>query len=169
MLRPLVVSFSALFLGSATASEPSDCTQKNAVYQDEDKAYTLVFVDPPEGSGIMSNRFRIDAAGSDTSLDGWVIWNNGISRPNGIVTHKCPGGDITGTELEKCRVWEGVIYTIFPDGDVNLLPPQDDPAAPAFLLPDFGRALKNSKAWHETKLKTVPWDVFSFQNCASAN
>ena len=165
MLRLFAVFFGILFCGQVLAAEPSDCIQKNAIYQDEDKAYTLQFTSPEEGSGIMSNRFQIKPAGTKAALDGWVIWNNGISRPNGIITYKCPGGDITGAELDKCKVWEGVIYTIFPDGAVNLLPPEDDPAAPAFLLPDFGRSLKNSPAWQAAKLQTVPWDVFKFQSC----
>jgi len=147
----------------------ADCLQKHATYVDEDKAYNLRFIDLGEEAGVSTNSFEIETNTGSDKLKGWVIWNNGISRPNGVVTYECAGGDITGEELDKCQVWTGVVYTVWPDGDVDLLPPGDDPAAPRLLFPDFGRALKNSYAWEKAKFETVPWDVFTYSGCSAQN
>ena len=141
------------------------CPQKQAVYADEDQTFTLQFTSPKEGSGIATNTFKLMASEGNVGFDGWVVWNNGISRPNGVVTYKCPDGDITGDELDACKVWEGVIYSVFKDGEVDLLPPADDPAVESLLFPDLGRALRASQAWSDAKLSTVPWDHFKFQSC----
>ena len=154
-----------LLLALAGQSIAATCLQKQAVYTDEDRAFTLQFTSPKEGKGIATNTFELNSSENNFGFDGWVVWNNGISRPNGIITYKCPEGDISGDELDACKVWEGVVYAVFKDGEVDLLPPADDPAVDSLLFPDLGRALRASQAWSEAKLSTVPWDHFKFQSC----
>lgn len=142
------------------------CLQKHAIYSNENGKYLLKFFEPKNGYGAATNRFKLEATGSAGVFDGWVVWGNGVSRPHGTITYKCPAGDITGKELDACNIWEGVIYSVWPDGAVDLLPPGDDGAAYKILLPNLGQVLKNSDAWVDIKLTSVPWDVFRFSKCA---
>ena len=59
---------------------------------------------------------------NDVVLDGIVQWSDGVARPNGMLMHKCPEGDVTGAELAVCTVWQGVIYTSDDKGNIELLP-----------------------------------------------
>ena len=34
-------------------------------------------------------------------LDGIVMWAK-AKRPNGMITYKCPNGDVTGAEMDAC-------------------------------------------------------------------
>ena len=165
LARAAVIGISLSMSVNAYAAE---CLQKHARYADEDKAYVLQFVDLGEEQGLSANVFELTTTSGKAKMKGWVIWNNGVSRPNAVVTFNCPDGDITGAELDACRIWEGVVYTVWPDGDVDLLPPGDDPAAPRLLFPDFGRTLKNSNAWVAAKLNHVPWDAFTYTGCSAA-
>lgn len=177
MKRRLGVLFSAIALtgsvlsglsGSAIAKteKAASCLQKQAMYTDADGAYLLRFFTPKDGMGMASNRFRLEVKDSKAFLDGWVVWGNGISRSHGTLNFQCPSGDITGEELDKCKTWEGVVYSVWPDGEVDLMPPADEPAAYKVMFPNLGQVLKYSSAWEKAKLTTVPWDVFKFFKCS---
>lgn len=165
----LMVSALLLTLMPITPSIAETCLQHHAIYGDEDNRYRLKFLPDDGEQGMASNRFAFTSAAGDAILQGWVIWNNGESRPNGVLTYNCPGGDITDEELDQCKVWEGVVYTVDADGLVDLLPSGTDPAARSILLPDFGRRLRYSAAYHTEFVKSVPWDHFRFAGCESAN
>lgn len=142
------------------------CTQDRAVYTDRDDTYTLTFRHVPEDQPVMtSNEFTIQLNESDVKLDGVVMWNEGVARPNGIVMYKCPGGDVTGDELRACTVWQGVIYALKEGADADLLPKAKEPAAQALLLPDFSSSMSGFNFKLEKPIETFPWEVFRFKEC----
>lgn len=152
---------STLFPAVAVSAE---CKQEQAIYADRDDAYELTFesVDPEAGS--TSYRFVLAIKNSETKLDGFVMGSEPVDRPNGILFHNCPEGDVTGEDLAKCTVWEGVIYAGV-DGRIALLPPTGSKAAAEILLPGFAPALRDSSAWGAGKASVVPWDVLTFKGC----
>lgn len=155
------------FAAAPAAAQSATCLQQNAIYGDEDNTYRLKFIADDGEQGLASNRFAFTSVSGEEILKGWVIWNNGVSRPNGLLTYNCPGGDITGEELDACKVWEGVVYTVDREGLIDLLPPGDDPAAASILLPDFGRQLRYSAAFDNQHVTSVPWDHFRLAGCAN--
>ena len=65
------------------------CTQDRAVYADRDDTYTLTFRHVPEDQPVMtSNEFTIQLNDSDVKLDGVVMWNEGVARPNPYLISK---------------------------------------------------------------------------------
>ncbi len=140
------------------------CPQELAVYSDGESSVSLEFRPVVEAAATTANAFRMLFADMGLVLDGVVIWNNGVARPNGIITHDCPEGDATGAELDACTIWQGVVYTIAGDGAVDLLPPQGEAAAARILLPDIGRAVRYSPIYGD-KTGNVPWDVFDLSGC----
>ena len=159
----LIVFVVALLCPAMALADASSCKQQDAVYSDEDQAFELAFTSPEQETALATNTFTLTMRQSKTEYKGWVIWNNGVARPNGVLTLNCPGGDITGEELDACKIWDGVVYSVFSDGQVDLLPPGDDPAAEGLLFPDLGRTLRYSATWDDNA--TVPWDVFKFVEC----
>ena len=169
MMQSVAMALCALGAYSIVAAQAqaSDCLQGKAIYTDADKAYELRFSGTgDDGRGMASNLFTLTRKDGGKILDGSVLWSNGIARPNGTLRYQCPAGDITGDELDACRVWQGVIYSVYPDGVVDLLPPDTDPAAAGLLLPNFGRSLRYSKPWTEENLDVVPWDHFTYIGCS---
>jgi len=81
------------------------------------------------------------------------------------VLNHCPEGDVTGQDLAKCTVWEGLIYAQ-DSGEIDLLPLADAQAAPEILLAGFGPSLEASFAWSQIAPKIAPWDVFTLKGCA---
>ncbi len=148
----------------ASAQDSSTCRQENAHYASEDGRYQLEFI-ATSASATTSNSFQLISKDPEIKLDGVVIWNQGFSRPNGILMHNCPEGDVTGDELDACTIWQGVIYALKENADADLLPAPDEPAAKALLLPDLGRAIHYSKLRHDGKIEQAPWDVFKFSKC----
>ncbi|MFD0916663.1 hypothetical protein ACFQ14_09615 [Pseudahrensia aquimaris] len=159
--------FAAFFACAGVSAQAAECLQGDAIYEDADKAYALAFSGTgDEGRGMASNRFTLGLKDGKKLLEGSVLWSNGISRPVGVMTYQCPGGDIIAEELDACKIWEGVVYAVYPDGEVDLIPPDTDPAANALLLPDLGRSLRYSKPWTDENLAVVPWDKFSYIGCS---
>ena len=136
------------------------CPQELAIYSELGGSAQIEFSAEPAGF-IVTNSFRLLLTG-DLSLDGMVIWNQGLSRPNGIISHQCPDGDVTGEELEACTYWEGVVYTIASDGSVDFIG-QDD-AAEKLLFPDLSRQLHYSDLKRDDGL-LMGFDVFALSGC----
>jgi len=154
----------SLFAMAGTCAAQADCPQELAVYADADKTLTLEF-SPNEGGRMMaSNVFRVVMEG-DIVLDGVVIWNMGVARPNGIMLHDCPEGDVTGEEIAACTVWEGVVYSVDGSGTVDYLAVEGEPAAEQLLFPDLGRSVRYSSVWGEDKVTVVPQDVLALSGC----
>ena len=138
------------------------CPIELAVYRE---ALTGAQIDfRPGATGIVSNSFRL-LPGGDRVLDGIVMWTEEPARPLGMVTHKCPEGDLTGDEIAACSVWEGVIYSADEAGTIALLPKEGAPAPATLILSDLARGFASSPAFEGGWTAKLPWDVFSLSGC----
>ncbi|MCB1420665.1 MAG: hypothetical protein KDJ74_17320 [Notoacmeibacter sp.] len=140
------------------------CKQELAIYSDKAKTVSLEFR-PHDGEAVtVTNRFRLVAGGK--LIDGFVQWSGAPApRPYGMLTDKCPDGDVTGEELEACTVWQGAIYAVGADGTVGLLPAQGEDAAPALVLADLAWSMSQHPAFAETKLAEPPFEAFTLSGC----
>ena len=165
MNRKLTVTalLPVLFTHAAHAAE---CMQEKAIYADRDGAYELKFEAVDTEAASSSYRFTIAVKNTDVKLDGFVMGSEPVNRPNGILFHNCPEGDTTGEEIQKCTVWQGVIYSA-GSGKIDLLPVTGSSAAAEILLPGFALGLVDSTAWGKGKATVVPWDVLSLKGCQS--
>jgi hypothetical protein len=163
-----VRSFPALLFALALPSLAlaAECKQEKAIYADRDGAYELKFEAVDSEAASSSYRFTIAVKNTSVTLDGFVMGSEPVNRPNGILFHNCPEGDTTGEEIQKCTVWQGVIYSA-GSGKVDLLPITGSPAASEILLPGFALGLVDSTAWGAGKATVVPWDVLTFKGCQS--
>ena len=165
MARSIIrIALISVFLPAVAVA--AECKQEKAVYADRDGAYELKFESVDSEPGTNSYRFSLAIKNSPTVLEGFVMGSEPVDRPNGILFHDCPEGDVTGEDLAKCTVWEGVIYAGV-EGKIALLPPTGSNAAGEILLPGFAPALRDSSAWGAGKATVVPWDVLTFKGCAS--
>lgn len=144
----------------------AECKQEHAIYADRDGAYELSFEAVDSEAASSSYRFSMAVKNTDVKLEGFVMGSEPVDRPNGILFHNCPEGDVTGEDLAKCTVWQGVIYAS-TSGKIALLPPTGSIAASEILLPGFGPALRDSTAWGARMATVVPWDVLTFKGCKS--
>lgn len=153
-----------LTLVSAVGMARADCALEHATYADRDNRAVLQFA-PTGQAAAVTNSYRV-TIGDELALDGIVMWTEGVARPNGMLMHDCPDGDVTGEELLACTAWQGVIYTVDDKGIVGLLPDEGSPAPRTLILPDLGPALSNwSSTYGESELVNVPWDVFALKGC----
>lgn len=139
------------------------CPVELATYRDLEDAASVEFVPTGEGATV-TNTFRM-LLDNDVVLDGMVMWSEGIGRPYGMLTYKCPEGDATGAELAACTMWEGVIYTSDDLGNIELLPAEAAGAPQKLLFPDLGPSLRHSAAYGANGFSKVPWDVFKLSGC----
>lgn len=158
---PAVTLFAVLALAAAPAR--AACPIELAVFGDRDDAASVEFL--PTGESVtVTNTFRM-VLGEGVVLDGIVMWSADVSRPNGILMHNCPEGDVTGEELTACTAWQGVIYTADASGDIGLLPAEGTSAPRTLIFPDLGPALMQSSAYGEKGFSKLPWDVFALKGC----
>jgi hypothetical protein len=160
----LLAAFAAVF--AATSAFAEECKQAHAIYADPAGTYELHFEPVGSEAAATSNHFKVKVGETKLLLDGVVMQSGEPLRANGIVMNNCPTGDVTGAELQACTVWQGVIYTVDKAGRIDLLQPEDAPAAEQILLPDFGPSLRASSAWGEGKADADSSDVFEFKGCA---
>lgn len=138
------------------------CKQELAVYSEPETSASLEF--RPEGVAT-SHEFRLVFAENHIVLDGIVMWTEGVARPQGMLMHNCPEGDVTGEELAACTVWQGVVYAVDEQGHIDLLPPAGADAAAQLLLPDLAASLRHSSAYGMSGLSKMPWDAFRLSGC----
>ncbi|HYD16183.1 MAG TPA: hypothetical protein VEA77_07270, partial [Hyphomicrobium sp.] len=118
---------------SAHAALAAECKQEKAIYADRDGAYELKFEAVDSEAASSSYRFTVAVKNTDVKLDGFVMGSEPVDRPNGILFHDCPEGDTTGEEIQKCTVWQGVVYAV-GGGKVDLLAVTGSTAAAEILL-----------------------------------
>ncbi|RUW59772.1 hypothetical protein [Mesorhizobium sp. M7A.F.Ca.US.008.03.1.1] len=150
------------FLAGSSAAIAA-CPIELAVYGDTQSGSEIDF-SPTGTSATVTNTFRM-ILDNDVVLNGIVMWNEGVSRPNGALMHKCPEGDVTGEELAACTPWHGVIYTTDDKGNIGLLPAEGVEAPKTLILPDLGPSLRQSSAYGGSGFSKVPWDVFALKGC----
>jgi hypothetical protein len=136
------------------------CPIELSVYTGRDGAAAIEFR-PAKGAAV-TNAFRL--IHGELALDGFVMWSEGIERPNGILSHQCPDGDVTGPEYDACTVWAGVIYTIDASGEVGLLPRPGESAPERLLFPDLAHAIDTFPDFSGIESK-LSWDVFNLSGC----
>jgi hypothetical protein len=139
------------------------CPIELSVYGDLENAAGIDFR-PTMNSVTVTNSFKM-ALDNGAMLDGIVMWSDQIPRPNGILMHECPEGDVTGEELRACTVWQGVIYTSDSQGNIGLLPAEGVDAPEKLIFPDLGPALRASSVYGVNGFSKVPWDVFAVKGC----
>lgn len=158
--KPAVMT-AGMVLAPATAY--AACPIELAVYGDSQSGSEIDFT-PTGTSATVTNTFRM-ILDNNVVLNGMVMWNEEVARPNGALMYKCPEGDTTGAELAACTPWHGVIYTSDDKGSVGLLPAEGVEAPKTLILPDLGPALRQSPAYGEGGFSKVPWDVFTLKGC----
>ncbi|MER9654439.1 hypothetical protein NKJ26_13100 [Mesorhizobium sp. M0152] len=154
-------------LTAANSSAHAACPIELAVYGEPQSGTEIEFT--PTGTSVtVTNSFRM-ILDNNVVLNGIVMWNEGVSRPNGALMYKCPEGDVTGEELAACTSWHGVIYTSDDKGAnggrIGLLPAEGVEAPKTLILPDLGPALRQSTAYGSGGFSKVPWDVFALKGC----
>lgn len=156
---PAIVAMLALAAAPAHAA----CPQELGVYAEAEAHASLEFKPAPEGAA--SHEFRLVFAENGVVLDGIVMWTDDPARPQGMLMHDCPEGDVTGEELAACTVWQGVIYTVSEFGAVGLLPERGAAAAVHLILPDLGPSVRSSSIWGVNGVTKAPWDAFTLSGC----
>ena len=154
----------APFSGAAIAGE---CVQSKAIYQDRGKVYEIRFSPATSEAGATSHTFTLKLLKGGMVMDGVVLPADGSQRANGLLMYKCPDGDVTGADLAKCTVWDGVFYGIAADGAVVDLPEASANAAEQLILSDFSRQAQNSPVWADKKIADIPADVLTLEGCGS--
>lgn len=144
----------------------ASCPQEKAVYRDGGKTYEIRFQPVTEPAAAISHAFKLSLLATDLVLDGVVLPGDAMQRANGLIMHNCPEGDVTGADLQKCTVWDGVFYSIDDKAGVGDLPAGASDAARQLILSDFGRSAGSSAVWAEKKLSVLPADVLAFEGCA---
>ncbi|WP_184872601.1 hypothetical protein [Mesorhizobium sangaii] len=156
----LAGSLAVLFTGSAAIAA---CPIELSVYGEAQSGSEIDF-SLTGTSATVTNSFRM-ILDNNVVLNGIVMWNEGVSRPNGVLMYKCPEGDVTGEELAACTAWHGVIYTSDDKGGIGLLPAEGVEAPKTLILPDLGQSLRQSSAYGGNGFSKVPWDVFALKGC----
>ncbi|WP_292642963.1 hypothetical protein [Mesorhizobium sp.] len=157
------IAGSLVFLAAGSVARAA-CPIELAVYGDTQSGGEIDFTPTGTSSATVTNSFRI-ILDNNVVLNGIVMWNEGVSRPNGALMYKCPEGDITGEELAACTPWHGVIYTSDDKGKIGLLPAEGVEAPKTLILPDLGPALRQSSTYGGSGFSKVPWDVFALKGC----
>ncbi|TJV38418.1 MAG: hypothetical protein E5Y02_29570 [Mesorhizobium sp.] len=156
------VAGSIVSLVAASVAQAA-CPIELAVYGDAQSGSEIDFT-PTGTSATVTNTFRV-ILDNNVVLNGIVMWNEGVARPNGALMYKCPEGDATGDELAACTLWHGVIYTSDDKGSIGLLPAEGVEAPKTLILPDLGPALRQSNAYGGGGFSKVPWDVLALKGC----
>ena len=157
------LSSSAAVLAVLALPAHAACPQELGVYTEPEAGASLEFKPAPDGAA--NHEFKLVFSENDVVLDGVVMWTEDVARPNGMLMHNCPEGDVTGEELAACTVWQGVIYTVSEFGAVGLLPERGAAAAVHLILPDLGPAVRNSPIWGAHGVSKAPWDSFTLSGC----
>ncbi len=157
-MRAIVI---AALLATMAAPALAACPQELSVYEDT-SGNSLTF-QPPHDSQAAEHEFKLRVG--PTELQGVVMWSKDPDRPNGIIMDNCPDGDVTGEELDKCTVWQGVIYGLTKEATAPFIGKRGTPFAEALLLPDLSRYLLDHT--FKTPLAGPPKadDVFKMKAC----
>lgn len=141
------------------------CALKDAIYRDQNSGALITF--HPLGRNnpaTTSNRFGLSFLDDPMILEGQVIWNQGYSRPNGVL--QLPDCNPADYDVDgACTIWQNVVYALTKKG-IGELPEQDALAPRQILLPDLGRAIYYGQWDFELwSPNIVVGDVFDFDGC----
>jgi hypothetical protein len=150
-------------LTAAPSVASAACPIELSAYRDRDGVASIEFT-PAQDAAAVTNSFRL-LLDNDLVLTGIVMWTDGVARPNGMITHQCPEGDVTGEEIAACTIWQGVVYSADAEGKIDLLPKQGAEAPPTLVLPDLGPSVAFWSEQRGAPKPRIPWDVFALQAC----
>jgi hypothetical protein len=119
---------------------------------------------PSGTAATVFNRFQMKLE-KDIVLDGFVQWSQGVSRPYGTLTYKCPEGDNTGAEIAACTVWQGVVYAADAAGKVGLLPAEGEDAPATLIFADLGASLLASETLAKLGFTESLSDILLLKGC----
>lgn len=162
-----IASLTVALISLASPAAALDCRQDKAIYSDEAKSLALRFTPATSDAVATSHTFSLTLAKAALDLTGVVLPADGALRANGLLMYQCPDGDVTGADLAKCTIWDGVFYAISADGTVSDLPSAGDNAAARLILSDLGRQAMNSQVWANSKIADIPAEVLTLEGCAS--
>ncbi|MCL4066826.1 hypothetical protein M3484_09600 [Pseudomonas sp. GX19020] len=158
----------ALALTSTVAPAIADvaCPVTQSVYTDKETGFRLSFrpLQSWEQSGMVLAIFDIE------TRDGHELWgeirtNMGTSRDTGVIYDGCPppGPEDAPSEdqLEACRVWEGLVYSV-EGNQIGAFPIEGDKAPPSLLFTDLGRQLRYAIF---SSPGDEPWDQLWLTSC----
>lgn len=153
----------ALLSAGITAPVHAACPFELSVYRDRDDVAGIDFR-PTGNLAAVTNSFRM-AMREGAVFEGFVMWTENPLRPHARITYQCPEGDVTGTEIDSCTVWEGAVYAIDRDGSIDVLPQEGSPAPFGLLFADLGFQMVGAAAFETLSLNRVPWDAFTLSGC----
>ena len=161
------LTLAALMAAAGGSPAAAACPQALAVYEEAQSGGEIAFAGPLPDVDGMQHRFSLNFAESGVTMDGVVMMAGEPDRPWGVIMHDCPQGDATGAEIAACTVWEGPVYAIGVEGAVSWIEAREPMrmAGERLLLPDFGAAVMQSRAWQAERITTLPGDVFRLKAC----
>ncbi|WP_112309146.1 hypothetical protein [Pseudogemmobacter bohemicus] len=143
------------------------CPPERAVYAHEDSGFRISFrpMKSWEQTGMTVAIFDVELQ-DGRNLWGVIRTNMGTSRDTGQIYLGCPipGPDEgpTEEELEACRVWEGLVYSVEAN-QIGAFPVEGEKAPPSLLFTDLGRQLRyeifdspGDEPWDQLWLTTCP-------------
>ena len=170
-MTPFRLAGAALICAALTAPSfaQQGCAFEDAIYAERENGFEARFRpgESWEMGGMTIAIFDLVMA-DGTTLWGRVGTNMGVSRDEGSLFFGCkrPGPDdgaLEQAQIDRCRVWNNVIYAI-TNGQPDYLPFADEPAPPALLFADLGRKIRYSGLVESPG--DEPWDYFTFARCA---
>lgn len=169
-MKPLLPALLACSVALAPAVGAAACLQQSGVYTDAQSGYEIRFRPGKswEMGGMTSHVFELHFPSGEPVLWGRIAGNMGTSRDTGSVFAGCarPGPDdgaMSEDEIEACRIWTGVVYTL-GERSATAVPFADAPAAEVLLFTDIGRRLRYSGLVDGPG--DEPDDVFTLNGCA---
>ena len=149
----------------AASAQDGECLQGDALYADLDRQAVISFDQGFAAAPGVTNQF--DMLIGDIALQGIVIWSGGVERPQAILLDDCPEGDATGTELDACTLWQGIVYAVDAEGEIGLMPGASDVAAERLLFPGLPWQLSFTETFAAADHSELPFEVFERTGCAS--
>jgi hypothetical protein len=115
------------------------------------------------GDGTRSFRLLVD--GIDGTFDGFVFPGDDGTEDLAVVLDDCPEGDVTGTDLDACRIWQGPVSGVDTNGSPVVLPDADAAAAPGIRLDGLAQALSGSRPFRDAGLEPVSFETLALFAC----
>jgi hypothetical protein len=166
-----MIKASALLSSFAFAAGPVAAAEGNAERSARNCPLALAAYAAVDGSvavefrGDETRTFKVLVDGIDGIFDGFVFPGEDGPRELAVVLDDCPEGDVTGADLDSCRIWQGPVSGVDMDGDPVPLPAADASATPAIRLEGFDGALSGSGPFREAGLEPLEFETLALFAC----
>lgn len=163
----VVYGFILAFMLTGTVNKAlAECPQELAVYEAAN-GNLLEFSGNSDASmkfhqiGILLQQQEAD----DLVLEAFVEKTHGLQQGEMTVRYQCPDGDIPLDDLEKCTIYQSVVYGADRNGILAELPLAGDPAARSIVLPNFTADVWMHEAWSDSIGLKRPAEIFHLSGC----